>query len=73
MTETFMGMSSMPKEAKATTKPGAAEQASVRELSRRLAPRGEDLTGPDGLMRTITAVHGVAGRLGGGDDRAPKP
>ncbi len=40
MTETLEGMSSMPKEATKTAKPGAAERAAVRELVKRPAPAG---------------------------------
>ena len=54
MTETLEGMSSMPKEAKKTAKPGEAERAAVRELVRAARARGEDLTGPDGLLKAIT-------------------
>src|SRR4051812_50142602 len=35
-------------------KAGAAERAAVRELVRAARARGEDLTGPDGLLKTIT-------------------
>ncbi len=54
MTETLEGMSSMPKDAKKTAKPGEAERAAVRELVRAARARGEDLTGPDGLLKSIT-------------------
>jgi transposase-like protein len=47
-------MSSMPKEAKKTAKPGQAERDAVRELVRAARARGEDLTGPDGLLKSIT-------------------
>jgi len=53
MTDTLTGMGS--KDARKTAKPGEAERAAVRELVRRPA-RGEDLTGPDGLLKTITAT-----------------
>jgi len=33
---------------------GAAERAAVRELVRAARARGEDLTGPDGLLKVIT-------------------
>ncbi|MEO7132217.1 MAG: transposase, partial [Dermatophilaceae bacterium] len=49
-------MSSMPKEAKKTAKPGEAEQAAVRELVKAARARGEALTGPEGLLKTITAT-----------------
>src|SRR5919199_5212620 len=35
---------------------GAAKRAAVRELVRAARARGEDLTGPDGLLKTITAT-----------------
>jgi putative transposase len=35
-------------------KAGAAERAAVRELVRAARARGEDLTGPDGLLKVIT-------------------
>src|SRR3954471_15462955 len=35
---------------------GAAERAAVRELVRAARARGEDLTGPDGLLKVITAT-----------------
>lgn len=55
MTEaTLRGMSSMPKEAKKTLTPGEGERAAVRELVRAARARGEDLTGPDGLLKSIT-------------------
>ena len=54
MTETLKGMSSMPKEAVKAVKPGQAERDAVRELVRAARARGEDLTGPDGLLKSIT-------------------
>lgn len=54
MTETLNGMSSMPKEAMKTAWPGEVERAAVRELVRAARARGEDLTGPDGLLKSIT-------------------
>ncbi len=54
MTETIKGMTSMPKEAKKAAGPGAAERAAVRELVKAARARGEDLTGPDGLLKSIT-------------------
>src|SRR6478735_59775 len=56
MTETLTGMGSMPKDAKKTTKPGEAERAAVRELVKAARARGEELTGPDGLLKMITAT-----------------
>src|SRR3954449_9349875 len=37
-----------------TKKAGSAERAAVRELVRAARARGEDLTGPDGLLKVIT-------------------
>ncbi len=54
MTETSSSMSSMPKEAKKTAKAGEAERAAVRELVKAARARGEDLTGPEGLLKSIT-------------------
>jgi putative transposase len=56
MTETLKGMGSMPKDVKKTAKPGEAERAAVRELVRAARARGADLTGPDGLLKMITAT-----------------
>ena len=46
----------MPKEAVKTAKPGAVERAAVRELVKAARARGEDLTGPQGLLKMITAT-----------------
>lgn len=54
MTETLSGMSPMPKKATKTARPGEAERAAVRELVKAARARGEDLTGPDGLLGAIT-------------------
>jgi transposase-like protein len=54
MTETITGVTSMPKVAKYAARPGAAERAAVRELVRAARARGDDLTGPDGLLKSIT-------------------
>ena len=56
MTETLKGMGSMPKDAKKTAKPGEAERAAVRELVKAARARGDDLAGPGGLLKMITAV-----------------
>lgn len=56
MTETLTGVGSMPKDAKKTTRPGEAERAAVRELVKAARARGDDLTGPDGLLKMITAT-----------------
>ena len=55
MTETVAGMSSLENAAKKTSlTPEEQERAAVRELVRAARARGEDLTGPDGLLKTIT-------------------
>jgi len=54
MTETLKGMSSMPKEATKTLTPVEVERTAVRELVKAARARGEDLTGPDGLLKSIT-------------------
>ncbi|OLT21187.1 IS256 family transposase [Ornithinimicrobium sp. CNJ-824] len=46
----------MPKEAKKTVSRSEAEHAAVRELVKAARARGEDLTGPDGLLKSITAT-----------------
>ena len=57
MTETLVGMGTLEKEAaKKTASPGEAQRAVVRELVKAARARGEDLTGPDGLLKTITAT-----------------
>ena len=56
MTEKMKGMTSMPKDAKKNTKPDDAERAAVRQLVKAARGRGEDLTGPDGLLKMITAT-----------------
>lgn len=56
MTETLTGMTSMPKEAKKTVVPGGVERAAVRQLVRAARARGEDLTGPEGLLKMIRAT-----------------
>lgn len=45
----------MPKDAK-TTRPGEAERAAVQELVKAARARGDDLTGPGGLLKMITAT-----------------
>jgi transposase-like protein len=56
MTEKITSVSSMPKEAKKTVSCSETEQAAVRELVRAARARGEDLTGPDGLLKSVTAT-----------------
>src|SRR3954452_7330369 len=54
MTDTLVGVS--PRKAKRTLTPDEVERAAVRELVRAARARGEDLTGPDGLLKMITAT-----------------
>ena len=54
MTETDSSMSSMPKTVKMTSTSGDSQRAAVRELVRAARARGEDLTGPDGLLKLLT-------------------
>ena len=54
MTETLAGVSSLEKAAKKAVTPAEAERAAVRELVKAARARGEELTGPDGLLKTIT-------------------
>lgn len=56
MTEKITGVSSMPKKVKKTVSRGEAERAAVRELVKAARGRGEDLTGPEGLLKAITAT-----------------
>jgi putative transposase len=52
MTETLVGVS--PGKAKRTLTPEEVERAAVRELVKAARARGEELTGPDGLLKAIT-------------------
>jgi putative transposase len=54
MTDTVAGMGSLENAAKKSLTPQEQEHAAVRELVRAARARGEDLTGPDGLLKTIT-------------------
>jgi len=54
MTETLKCMSSVPKEATKTLEAGEAERTGVPELVKAARARGEDLTGPNGLLKLIT-------------------
>ena len=57
MTETLVGVSPLEKKAaKKTSSPDEAQRAAVRELVKAARARGEALTGPDGLLKTITAT-----------------
>ena len=44
----------MPKKPRKTTTPAEVERAAVRELVRAARARGDDLTGPEGLLKSIT-------------------
>lgn len=46
----------MPKEAKKIISRSETERTAVRELVKAARARGEDLTGPDGLLKSITAT-----------------
>ena len=59
MTETITGVSSMPKDAKKRTSSSTAsarERAAIAELVRAARERGDDITGPEGLLKSITAT-----------------
>ena len=53
---TLPGVSSCEKSVKKMAAPGELERAAVRELVRAARARGEDLTGPNGLLKVITAT-----------------
>src|SRR6476646_11546344 len=54
MTDTLVGVSPLERAAKKTLTPEEAERAAVRELVKAARARGDDLTGPDGLLKAIT-------------------
>jgi transposase-like protein len=54
MTETLVGVSPLRKAAKKTRTPEEVERAAVRELVKAARARGDELTGPDGLLKAIT-------------------
>ena len=54
MTETLASVGSLGKEAKKAVSPAEAERAAVRELVKAARARGDELTGPDGLLKSIT-------------------
>ena len=59
MTETITGVSSMPKEAKKRRSSSTAtpsERAAIAQLVKAAKERGEDITGPEGLLKSITAT-----------------
>jgi transposase-like protein len=54
MTEKIARMSSLKKSVKKAQLPAEAEQAAARELVKAARAWGEDLTGPDGLLKVLT-------------------
>jgi putative transposase len=54
MTEIVADMGSLENAIKKSTSPAEAERAAIRELVVAARARGEDLTGPDGLLKTLT-------------------
>jgi transposase-like protein len=54
MTGTLSSVGSMPMDAKKAVSPAEAERAAVRELVKAARAMGEDLTGPDELLKAIT-------------------
>lgn len=54
MTETLAGVGSLEKAATKAATPHEVEQAAVRELVKAARARGDQLTGPDGLLKSIT-------------------
>src|SRR3954462_6295843 len=54
MPETLVGVSPLEKASKKSVTPGGSERAAVRELVLAARARGDDLTGPDGLLKVIT-------------------
>ena len=55
MTEILAGMSPLEQAARKTKHtPEQAERAAIRELVKAARARGDELTGPDGLLKSIT-------------------
>ena len=54
MTEIVADMGSLEKTIKKSASPEEAERAAIRELVVAARARGEDLTGPDGLLKVLT-------------------
>ena len=54
MTEIVADMGSLEKTIKKSASPVEAERAAIRQLVVAARARGEDLTGPDGLLKTLT-------------------
>src|SRR6478735_5746195 len=70
MTDTLVGVSPLERAAKKSLTPAEVERAAVRELVKAARARGDELTGPDGLLKAITKhvgydKHAVEGRNGG--------
>ena len=53
MTEILAGMSPLEQAARKTKTPEQAERAAIRELVKAARARGEDLAGPEGLLKAI--------------------
>ena len=56
VTEILAGMSPLEQAARRTKTPEQVERAAIRELVKAARARGDDLTGPDGLLKSITAT-----------------
>ena len=59
MTETITSVGSMPKDAKRRRSSSTAtpsERAAIAQLVKAARERGEDITGPEGLLKSITAT-----------------
>ncbi|WP_344089031.1 IS256 family transposase, partial [Nostocoides veronense] len=59
MTETITSVSSMPKDAKKRSSSSTAtpsEKAAIAQLVKAARERGDDITGPEGLLKSITAT-----------------
>lgn len=54
MTDTLVGVSPLRKAGRKTLTPEEVERAAVRELVKAARARGDELTGPDGLLKSIT-------------------
>ena len=54
MTDTLVGVSPLRKAARKTLTPEEVERQAVRELVKAARARGDELTGPDGLLKAIT-------------------
>jgi putative transposase len=54
MTETVADVGSLEKSIQKSASPVESERAAIRELVLAARARGEDLTGPDGLLKLLT-------------------